>query len=218
MTTKESFVILSDFDGTIVTLDLAAYALEVFVGEQWKIFDEMYVRNKITLKECIESQYTMFTNTKQEILAGIDDAIKFMPDFPDFVKFCRDKNITFEIVSAGLDFIIEHTLAKINLLNLTVYAVKAIEKEKSMEVSFIEDFYDPSSPDFKTDLVRRFKENYFVYYIGDGSSDFGAVMDADFTFAVKDSALSSFCEKKGIEFKEFLSFNDIKSYIESHHF
>lgn len=210
-----SIVILSDFDGTIVKKDLAEHILKVFVKEDWMKYDKLLVENKISLKECIESQYSLINTPKSDILIEIDKVIDFRPDFNEFVNFCDRYNLEIIIVSAGIDFLIHHALKSHSISDLEVFSVRTEYRNKKL-IPYVKENHFSDSLDFKNDLVKYYKkQGKFVIYIGDGSSDFGAVIESDFNFTIIESPLSLFCKEKNLKYSDFTEFSQIIEYIKS---
>ena len=62
--------------------------------------------------------------------------------------------------------------------------------------------------------MRHLKdEGNYVLYIGDGMSDKGAVMSADYVFVIKGSRLAEYCRNEKIDHKEIRDFHDVISKI-----
>ena len=60
----------------------------------------------------------------------------------------------------------------------------------------------------KCKFVEKFKQLYdFVFYVGDGASDFCVADKVDFLFAKK--RLSEYCKKNNILFTEYIDFNEV---------
>ena len=205
-------IILCDFDGTIVTHDTAEYILENFTKENWKIYDEMLEKGELSLEEAIIKQFKLITISKEKIIEVLEKTTFFLPNFEKFVKYCKKNSLTLKIVSAGLDFVIEHFIQKID--KIEIYAAKTINTDEGIEVVF-DQFQNDKSLDFKNDIVRSYKKcNYVVYYIGDSSSDYGAVKEAELSFVVKSSKLHSYCLNRNITHFPFTNYEEIINYFE----
>jgi 2-hydroxy-3-keto-5-methylthiopentenyl-1-phosphate phosphatase len=201
--------ILCDFDGTIAEIDTAVIVFNKFINGNWRIFNEQLDRGEITLEHCMREQFSMIKAPKSVILDEIDLDIAFRPGFIDLVQYCKEKKIPFEIVSAGLDFVINHLLEVRGLSGITVHAARTRFTEKGIEMDPLE-LHDANSIDFKEDLVNFIKDKgYPVVYIGDGMSDKGAVMSADYVFVLKGSRLAEFCRTEGIRHQEMSDFHDV---------
>ena len=126
------------------------------------------------------------------------------------ITYCRLHAIPFVICSAGLDFIIRY------LLDLTSYsnqkkivALKTKYQNNRITITFPK-LLDTASIDFKEYLVKFYKRNgNTVFFIGDGISDYNAVLEADVSFTVKDSELTLFCKKRGIIHQEINDFKEV---------
>lgn len=206
-------IILCDFDETIVTHDTAEYILEKFSTENWKKYDELLEKGEMTLEESMKKQFKLIKLSKDEIIKELEEVTQFRPNFDKLVEYCREKSSMIKVVSAGLDFIIFHFINKIE--ELEVFAAKTTFTPEGIDIDF-EVFFDKTSTDFKNDIVNHYKSRKFVvYFIGDGSSDYGAVVNADFSFVVKNSKLHDFCTNNNIDHLPFEDFNEIINYLEN---
>ena len=209
---NHNFTILCDFDGTIVESDVAEFILDLFVKEEWKIYDQMFEKGEITLEECMKSQYSKIKATKEEILKRISGVFQIRSHFGDLIEFAFEYKIPFIIVSAGLDLTIRKILSDQGYANLEVVAAKAKPDRGGMKLEF-PSIEDPIASDFKEGMVLKFKKGNRVFYIGDGSSDLTAARKADVVFCVKDSRLAELCKEEKIVFIEFKDFRHVKNYI-----
>ena len=205
-----NLVLLCDFDGTITNLDTALFLLEKFVEGDWRMFDVQYRTGKITLEECIQEQYSMFDVPKHLMLKELEKAVSFRSNFNKLIDYCRIQNIPFIIVSAGLDFVINHFLNQKGLANsIKVHSVKTTITENGIKLAFPK-LFDKDSTDFKDDLVRYYKKNgSHVIYIGDGTSDYQAIKNADYRFSIKNSRLAELCRKNKISHQEIDDFQEV---------
>ena len=210
-------VFLVDFDGTIALSDLALVTVAKFADKKWEHYEELFNNNKLSLEDTITAQYSLIQAPKEIILKEIDNHIKIRDNFTQFVNYCNELTVPLVIVSGGIDFIIRYVLDKIGISN-TVQIVSMIteyQDDGSVKVTQPKRYMN-NPTDFKHDLVLYYKSlGYTVYYIGDGSSDYGAVTDVDLTFTIKNSNLSSFCEQKELNYVEFDDFKEIPMYLEN---
>jgi 2,3-diketo-5-methylthio-1-phosphopentane phosphatase len=204
------FAVLSDFDGTITEIDNAVIVFNKFINGNWRIFNEQLDRGEITLEQCMREQFSMIKAPKSVILDELELDAAFRPGFEELVQFCYDHQVPFEIVSAGLDFVVNHFLEVRGLDGKTkVRAARTRFTGDGIEMDSIE-LHDGNSIDFKDDLVNYYKENgYFVLFIGDGMSDKGAVRSADYVFVIKGSRLAEFCQEEGINHQEMSDFHEV---------
>jgi len=204
------FAVLSDFDGTITEIDTAVTVFNKFIDGNWIIFNEQLDRGEITLEQYMREQFSMIKAPKSVILNEFGLDVPFRPGFRELVHFCYDNQVPLEIVSAGLDFVINHLLEVRGLDGKTkVRAARTRFTGDGIEMDSIE-LYDRNSIDFKRDLVDYYKgKKHFVLFIGDGMSDKGAARSADYVFVIKGSRLAEFCKKEGINHEEISDFQEV---------
>jgi 2-hydroxy-3-keto-5-methylthiopentenyl-1-phosphate phosphatase len=131
-------------------------------------------------------------------------------NFDKLTQFCKTQKIPLVIVTAGLDFVINHFLERKRLRKLVkVYAPKSRITAKGIKFSFPK-LFDEASINFKDDLVRYYKRlGKKTVYIGDGFADFNAARNADFSFAIKDSKLAELLKNDRIPHKEISDFLEV---------
>jgi 2-hydroxy-3-keto-5-methylthiopentenyl-1-phosphate phosphatase len=210
-----NIAVLSDFDGTIITIDSCEFILANFANSEWQIYDQKYRENEISLEEAMGKQFNLIKTSEERILNKLDEVVSFRPYFNEMVNLCQNEGIPFVIVSAGLDFVIKHFLEiqKLNKIIKVVSASTTVE-DSGISLSFPE-LRDNMSINFKDDLVKRFQnEGFLVTYLGDGSSDLPAARLADLTFAVKDSYLAQTLRLEGESCFEFTNFQEIINEIQ----
>jgi 2,3-diketo-5-methylthio-1-phosphopentane phosphatase len=204
------FAVLCDFDGTITEKDTTVIVFNKFINGNWKIFNEQLDRGEITLEQCMREQFSMIKAPKSVILNEAELDTPFRSGFEDLVNFCNDNQVPIEIVSAGLDFVINHLL-KVRGLESKVRVCSARTRFTSdgIEIDPLE-LHDRKSIDFKRDLVDYYKDKKkIVLFIGDGMSDKDAVRGADYVFVIKGSRLAEFCNNEGIDHQEISDFKEV---------
>lgn len=208
-----STVVLCDFDGTITRTDTAEHVLTRFARGDWRVFEKQYERGKITLEECLKKQFSLVAASQEEILDELDKIVTFRPHFEGLARYCRKNRIPTVIVSAGLDFVINHFL-KLNSWEGLVETYMAKTKFRVSGIDFdFPELFDPTSANFKQDLVRHYKtEGKKVVYIGDGSADYAAAGDADYLFAIKGSRLAALCKENRMH---CITITDFKRVVET---
>lgn len=210
-----NLVVLCDFDGTVVNIDTAEFILEKFANQNWKQFDVQLKKGEITLEECMRKQYSMIKAPKAELLKRLEQVTTFRPHFGKFVLYCQNRGIPLSIVSAGLDFCIEHFLMLNGWNNLIkVYSAETRFTGNGLELIFPK-MFDKFSKDFKADIIKFYQQQgKRVIFIGDGSSDYNAVRQANFSFVVKSTKLADLCKKEKIAHQEIEDFQEILESLE----
>jgi 2-hydroxy-3-keto-5-methylthiopentenyl-1-phosphate phosphatase len=149
-------------------------------------------------------------------LIEIEQVTSFRPNFKKLLEYCRTREFPLILVSAGLDFVIKHFLELKHWNNLVeVYAPKAECTVNGIKFSYPKLFHK-TSVNFKDDLVRCYREQgKKVVYIGDGSADYHAARNADFSFAIKGSKLAELLKRDGTLHKEISGFQEVVETIEA---
>ena len=210
MANPKNLVVLCDFDGTITTIDTAEWVLTRFAQGDWRLFDRQFEKGEITLEECLNRQFSMVKASKKQILRDLEDLVMFRSNFKKLAEYCKENCIRLIVVSAGLDFVIEHFLELNDCLDLVeVCAAKTSFIDGGIKLTF-PTLKDRTSENIKDDVVRRYKSyGKKVIYIGDGLADCAAAKVADYSFAIEGSRLADLCAKQGIRCKTMRDFEEI---------
>lgn len=197
--------IACDFDGTITTVDTAELTLRKFAPGKWEIFDVMLGEGKISLEECMIAQFKLIKAPKEDIIPVLDAAVGLRPGIQDLIEYCRVKEIEFTILSAGLDFYIDHVISKYGW-NHVRRVSGTTNMDDGITISFPKHRFADSRT-FKEDFVRVQKEmQKDIWYFGDGTSDREGAMAADMVFTVTGSRLSEIMDAKGKIHRDFQDF------------
>lgn len=204
------FIILSDFDGTIVNIDTAEYALRKFAQGDWHAVEDLFERGEITFEECLRRQFAMIRVSKKVLLNELIHITSFRPSFGNLVRYCEEQQVPFIIVSGGLDFLIRHFMSlEGSIERVEIHAPKAECTANGIKVTFPE-LLDRTSVNFKDDLVRHYrKRGDKVVYVGNGIGDYPAVCAADFSFVIKDSPLARLCRNTKFPYNEIEDFQEV---------
>ena len=210
----KKILILTDFDGTISTVDLGNQIINKFATASLGDIERAYVKGKIGSRIAYERIAKRLKGSREKMLEHILAIEKLDPYFPEFCSLSRDKDIDIKIVSDGLDFYIEAVLNKYNLTGMEYYSNEAIfGADSSFSIEF------PSMNDFcgrcgtcKSRILNSYRLIYDkIIYIGDGYSDFCPSRYADVVFAKK--ILYQRCEREGTPCMPFDDFSEINNYL-----
>jgi len=208
-------VVLTDFDGTAITIDTAEFALDKFGDRNWRTIDEQLERGEITFEVSLEREFAMLKVSKKEILEALEPSTSFRPNFGKLVDYCNKQRFPLIVVSGGLDFCIRHFLNLRGWSNLKVFAPKSKWTRNGILLSFSKRI-DRASTNFKDDLVMVYKKRgKKVVYIGNGVGDFPAAKVADLAFAIKGSRLAELCMTSGVPCREITDFQQVVDSIGS---
>jgi 2-hydroxy-3-keto-5-methylthiopentenyl-1-phosphate phosphatase len=203
-------VVLTDFDGTMVTIDTAQYVLDRFADKSWRLIDEQVERGEVAFEESLAREFAMLQVSENTMLEALEPVTHFRPSFERLIQYCKDQGFPIVVVSGGLDFSIRHFLEQKGWLgSLEVYSPKARCTENGITLSF-PDRFDQNSTNFKDDLVRYHKDRgKKVVYVGNGLGDYPAAKIADLPHAVKGSRLAQLCRLGQVACTEITDFQEV---------
>ncbi len=205
-----SLAVLCDFDGTITLTDTFAYILKKYAQGDWQQYDRQYERGELTLQDVVKKQGMMIRTPEMVLVAEMERVTAFRPNFDKLIAYCRTNKAPIAVVSAGLEFVINHLLRMKGWNHLAkLYAAKAETTPDGIRLTFPR-LRDKTSLDLKDDLVRFHQsKGRRVAYIGDGLWDLPALKLAEYRFAVKGSRLAGLCRQQNILAREISDFQEV---------
>jgi 2-hydroxy-3-keto-5-methylthiopentenyl-1-phosphate phosphatase len=215
---SKKVLIITDFDGTISTVDLGNQIIKKFATASLGDIENAFVKGKIGSRIAYEKIAKRLKGSREKMLDHILSIERLDPYFTEFCSLSRDKDIDIKIVSDGLDFYIEAILHKYNLAGMEYYSNEAIfGADSAFSIEF------PERNDFcgrcgtcKSRILNSYRLIYDnIIYIGDGYSDFCPSRYADVVFAKK--LLFQRCEKEGTPCMPFDDFSEINNYLKKHY-
>ena len=214
-----SSAVLLDFDGTITMRDCSELVLRRFADERWQVYDDRMDRGEISLEDCMKLQFAMVHERPESIIAYLDRNVEARPGLSGFLHLIDRGKCDVCIVSAGLDFFIEHFMkTRFREFELKLTTGKAIWNDGAIRFAF-PSIKNPGALDFKQDAVleaQKFHDR--VIYIGDGSSDYNASRSSDHIYAVRGSRLAAMCSKESLPHSTFSSFSELEDDVRKYLF
>ena len=206
----QSLAVLCDFDGTITLTDTFAYILKKYAQGDWQQYDGQYERGELRLQDIVKKQGMMIKTPEMVLIAEMERVIGFRPNFDKLITYCRTNKIPIGVVSAGLDFVINHLLRMKGWNYLVkLYVAKTETTPNGIRFTFPR-LRDKNSLDLKDDLVRFHQsKGRRVAYVGDGLWDLPALKLSDYRFAVKGSKLAGLCRQQNIPAREISDFQEV---------
>jgi len=206
----QSLAVLCDFDGTITLTDTFAYILKKYAQGDWQQYDGQYERGELGLQDVVKKQGMMIKTPEMVLIAEMQRVIGFRPNFDKLITYCRTNKIPIGVVSAGLDFVINHLLRMKGWNYLVkLYVAKTETTPNGIRFTFPR-LRDKNSLDLKDDLVRFHQsKGRRVAYVGDGPWDLPALKLAEYRFAVKGSKLAGLCRQQNILAREISDFQEV---------
>lgn len=201
---------MCDFDGTISVNDTYEYVLTRYAQGDWRVFDDQYLRGEISLQECLRKQGALVKAPERVLVAELERVTSFRPNFDKLIEYCRGNRVPLVVVSAGLDFAIEHLLRLKGWDRLVkLYAARAESTPEGIRFTFPR-LRDETSLSVKDDLVKHYKrEGRRVAYVGDGVWDIHALREADCRFVIKGSKLAELCRQQEVPAREINEFQEM---------
>jgi 2-hydroxy-3-keto-5-methylthiopentenyl-1-phosphate phosphatase len=207
-----------DFDGTISRHDVGNALFLRLGGEQCENLVRAYREERISAVECFRAEAAAMGAVKREDLWGFIDGQQIDPDFPRFVRFCREQDIVLTVVSDGLDLYIRRILAAHDLHDLTVVANQASLVEEGNTVRMVLEFPWTNAECPRCACCKRNAmlaatgDDELIVYVGEGYSDRCPVRYADIIFARGE--LQKFCQQENISYHLYSTFGDVGARLE----
>ena len=207
---EEIRAIYCDFDGTITKSDAVNTFFELYTGDKWLESEKLWIDGKISSMENAIIQVGLLPEITPKQLNDYIENIEIDQTFLDFIKYIKEKNIKFTILSDGFDMFIYKTLERLNLKDIPVFANHLVYENNKFKIEF--PHHNPNC-DKKAGMCKcdKVKESKFCY-IGDGTSDLCIASKADVLFATKN--LHKYCEKNVIKHHYFETFSSIIEMLE----
>ena len=203
------YALVTDFDGTVTTFDMAHAIVNHFHAE--KLAGDPAFADDEDAKTWMRRHMGALRVTKKEFddfAAGTAVARRgLLP----MIQTCFKKNIPVEIVSGGVDIYIKPFLLRHKIEGIPVFCADGVFTPDGIQVEY--PLLDGIKlEDFKAMRVRRFQEKgYKVIYCGDGMTDVPAVKAADIAFAAH--PLFDYCKQEKIKVRELKTFNAVKKIL-----
>ncbi len=210
----EKYIVFSDFDGTITQQDVIMSIMEHFAPPIWKEIKDKIFSKEITISEGVAKLFSLIPSSKKdEIVKWCLENIKIRDGFKDFLKYLKEKNVPFIVLSGGLDFYIYPILEPYKNLITEIYCNEADFSKKFIKVKFkysCDPLCNEDCGMCKTSVIRKYKKKYKeVIYIGDSITDIESSKIADVVFA--QGYLAKILDKIGIKYFKYETFYDIKN-------
>jgi 2,3-diketo-5-methylthio-1-phosphopentane phosphatase len=196
--------VLVDFDGTIATEDTTDLLLERFALPEWQEIEADWKAGRIGSRECMLRQIDLVRATPEQIETFIL-GLTIDPDFPRFVRLCREHGHEVTVVSDGLDRTVGSVLSRFGIeLPLRANKLEWIGADR-WRLSFPHARSDCRS--LSGNCKCQFTEGaagLARIVVGDGRSDFCVAGRAD--LVLSKASLTKHCRDNGIPHVAFSGF------------
>lgn len=209
-----------DFDGTIAREDVGNAFFERFGGAVCHSIVDEFRAGGISAGECIQREVEAIGVLDIQEAGQFVRSRQFDESFEEFVRFCRQRDIEFHIVSDGLDYYIREILAIHGLHDISYFAnrleVSTPDSSGCCRVVVRFPYRDVECSRCacckRNIILTHAGDDDIIVYVGEGYSDRCPAQYADIVFA-KD-ALQSFCQKENISYFVYASFRDVVKRLE----
>ena len=215
---QKKALVISDFDGTICTVDVGNRVLSHFTKKSWDDIDREYVKGSIGSREAYGKIAPLMAVNPARLNAYVLKLAKIDPFFVKFYRLAKKKGVDVKIVSDGLDFYIRAIMEKHRLGEIEFFSNAVVFGEKN---SLTFDFPQANAlcgrcGTCKNKILNDHRLLYEkIIYIGDGHSDICPSRCADMVFAKE--VLLRKCEEEGTTlYQPFQNFGEIAKYLKDH--
>jgi 2-hydroxy-3-keto-5-methylthiopentenyl-1-phosphate phosphatase len=209
-----SLKVFCDFDGTVAASDIGDLIFKTFGDQRAQDAIELWYQGKLKGDEMYYRSCESITSVDIGILNNLIDEQTLDPAFPEFVSYCRGRNIEVIILSDGFDYYIHRVLKRYGLENIRVFANHLDISENGFIPSF--PFMNPyctRTANCKgTHVLNEAADDEIRIVIGDGYSDSCAADYADVVFAKH--KLVAYCRQNNISYFDFADFSHVQARCE----
>jgi len=212
---QKKALVISDFDGTICTVDVGNKVLSHFTRKKWQDIDREYVRGSIGSREAYGRIAPLMAATPVRLTAYVLKLAKIDPFFAKFYRLAKKKGVDVKIVSDGLDFYIRAIMEKHHLGEIEFYSNTVVfGGDESLSFDFPKaNALCGRCGTCKNKILNDHRLMYEkIIYIGNGHSDICPSRYADLVFAKE--VLLQKCEEEGTTpYRPFHDFSAIHEYL-----
>lgn len=226
MGVRRKIMCFSDFDGTIFHQDTGHILFNAFGcgSERREVLDKQIHSGERTFRDVSDEMWGSLDVPFEDGFEVMKGALDIDVDFATFHEFCRNNDIPFNVVSAGLKpvlrRVLDHFLGEENAKSIDIVANDAeiSEDGKSWKPVWIHDTelgHDKQLSMTKARADAKLTCDNgtipLIVFIGDGVSDLPAAREADVLFARRGLRLEEYCQEHSIAYIPFDTFADIQN-------
>lgn len=206
---------LVDFDGTACASDVSEVLLQTFGDPGWDHYDDLVARGEMGLRDAARAQAGMLQATPEDMVDYAVEHCGLDPTFASFVRWTESHGLPLTIASDGFGFYVLPILRAAGLGHLNVLTNELEPGDGRPELR-----HPHAHPEcvgcgtckMLAALSLR-RAHGTVAFIGEGQSDRFGALYSDVVFA-KD-ALPAICERDGVPYIPWESFDDVRGSLES---
>lgn len=213
---QKNFKIYIDFDGTITTKDIGEHMFLKFGdAEECKRIIYKWLDGSLNSKEVwinLCNTIKIFNETEFDNFLS---EITIDPFFMEFIEYTKYYGFNTTILSDGLDYYINKISNRENFSDIPLYCNKLEinDSEKLIpQFPYTDEECIQCANCKRNHILDTSSDDDYTIYIGDGWSDTCAAGYCDIIFAKK--SLAKYCEKNGLPYYPFKTFEDVLTIIE----
>lgn len=209
-----SFVFISDFDGTITAKDFYWILLDDYIGSRGIDYYHEWKKSKKIGTEFLNTVFGWRPLTDSECEEAISKVV-IDPALDKVICWVKEQRGDFWILSAGFEYYIKKVLKKKGLEDVTLYTNPGSFEEQKfiMKPSVDSPYYSPVYGIDKAKVALYAKGQFpFCIFAGDSEPDYHAAVHADIIFAKHE--LARLLDDKKIDYLPYESFEDIYNQLQ----
>lgn len=205
-------LIFCDFDGTITARDNIVAIMKHFAPEESAPIIRQILNQEISIRKGVGKLFGLLPSAlKEEITYFALQQAEIREGFQRFLDYIKREEISFRVVSGGIDFFVDPILEPFGLKTNQVFRNESDFSGEYIQITWPHPCDDNCQGDCglcKTSLFRRYaNEKHFKIMIGDSITDLAASKQADLVFAR--GFLLEKCLELGLPHHPYESFDDI---------
>jgi len=222
-------IFFTDFDGTITLQDTNDFITDNYgmgYEERRQLFRAV-IDETDTFRNTFQQMLDSWKLPFPRVLEILRDNISLDPHFRDFMVWARANDVPVIVLSSGmtpvLETLLRHLLGEDLMQDIEIVANETQTREPGSSLDHAEGwtikFHDDSGFGHDKSLTIRpyadaiakmsDSERPTLLYAGDGVSDLSAARETDLLFARAGKDLVMWCEREGIPFTEFETWETI---------
>ena len=226
---KPRVIFFTDFDGTITLQDTNDFITDNYgMGyEQRRKLFHAVIDHSDTFRNTFQKMLDSWNMPFPKVLELLRSNISLDPHFKEFMVWARAHKVPVIVLSSGMIPVIEtllkHLLGEELMQDIEIVANEtqlrapgnSLDKPDGWTIKFHDDsgFGHDKSLTIRpyADAIAKMPhdERPTLLYAGDGVSDLSAARETDLLFARAGQDLIAYCEREGIPFTEFESWESI---------
>ncbi|KAI9480647.1 MAG: HAD-like domain-containing protein [Benjaminiella poitrasii] len=218
--TKVNIQVFTDFDGTLSLEDTGVLIIDdprCMGTEKRKMLERKIMDHEIAYRDAVWQMWDSCTLTWEEAWDEHLNKCSVDPGFPGFYEYCKKNDFPVTVVSSGMKPLIHKVLVKYmgeQANELEIVANNGRIKGRKWEILYIDDtpFGNDKSKTLEKARATAPPNTIFVF-CGDGVSDISAARNADVLFARNGRDLVTYCDRHGIPYIGFDSFEEIEKVV-----